>query len=272
MPTRNGERQTVVFKIYETACRSALNRSRIPGIDYCLNPYTGCSHRCIYCYASCMARFNGHQEKWGSFVQVKTNFIEVLAAQLRRPKKGKVMLASVTDAYQAIERKYGLTQRCLELLTASGLEVSILTKSDLVLRDAELLKAMPAEVGFTITTLDDKLARLLEPGAPLPSRRLAALEKLARAGIRTWIFVAPVIPGLTDAPEDLAAITKAATRAGAQEVDFDPLNFYPAAVSGIRELISRYWPRAKSAFDHACRHPAAYRQLLKEIIKHSKSC
>ncbi|BCV22540.1 MULTISPECIES: SPL family radical SAM protein [Neomoorella] len=262
-----------MFKLYETACRSALNRSRIPGLDYCLNPYTGCSHGCIYCYASCMARFSGRREKWGSFVQVKTNFVEVLAAQLRRPKKGKVMLASVTDAYQAIERKYSLTRRCLELLTRSGLEASILTKSDLVLRDVELLKAMPhTEVGFTITTLDDKLAGVLEPGAPSTSRRLAALEKLAGAGIRTWVFVAPVIPGLTDAPEDLTAITKAATRAGAQEVDFDPLNFYPAAVSIIRELISRYWPRAKSAFDHACRHPAAYRQLLREIIKHSESC
>ncbi|WP_406676615.1 SPL family radical SAM protein [Moorella sp. ACPs] len=252
-----------MFKLYETACRSALNRSRIPGLDYCLNPYTGCSHGCIYCYASCMARFRGRRERWGAFVQVKTNFVEVLAAQLRRPKKGKVMLASVTDAYQAVERKYGLTRRCLELLTRSGLEVSILTKSDLVIRDAGFLKAMPAaEVGFTITTLNDRLARLLEPGAPSPSRRLAALEKLSAAGIKTWVFVAPVIPGLTDAPEDLAAITQAAARAGAQEVDFDPLNFYPAAVASIRELISRYWPRAKSVFEHACRDPAAYRQRL----------
>ncbi|KYH33328.1 SPL family radical SAM protein [Neomoorella mulderi] len=257
-----------MFKLYETACRSALNRSRIPGMDYCLNPYTGCSHGCIYCYASCMARFSGCQEKWGFFVQVKTNFVEVLAAQLRRPKKGKVMLASVTDAYQAIERKYGLTRRCLELLTRSGLEVSILTKSDLVIRDVELLRAMPAaEVGFTITTLDDKLAGVLEPGAPSPSRRLAALEKLAGAGIKTWVFVAPVIPGLTDAPEDLAAITKAAGMAGAREVDFDPLNFYPGAVAGIKGLIARHWPRGKSAFDHACRDPVAYRQRLEGLIK-----
>ncbi|WP_258359639.1 SPL family radical SAM protein [Moorella sulfitireducens] len=256
-----------MFKLYESTCRSALNPSRIPGISYCLNPYTGCSHGCIYCYAGCMARFRGRQEKWGTFVQVKTNFVEVLAGQLRRPKKGKVMLASVTDAYQVIESKYGLTRGCLELLSRSGLEVSILTKSDLVLRDAGFLKAMPAaEVGFTITTLDDRLARLLEPGAPPPSRRLAALEKLSAAGIKTWVFVAPVIPGLTDAPEDLAAITKAAAGAGAQEVDFDPLNFYPAAVSSIRELISRYWPEAKGAFEHACRDPRAYRQWLRRFI------
>jgi DNA repair photolyase len=215
-----------------------------------------------------MTRFSGFQDKWGSFVQVKTNFIEVLAGQLRRPKQGRVMLASVTDAYQTIEGKYGLTRRCLELLTLSRLKASILTKSDLVLRDAELLKAMPgAEVGFTITTLDDKLARLLEPGAPSPSQRLATLEKLARAGIRTWVFVAPVLPGITDDLGDLKAITKAARMAGAQEVDFDPLNFYPTAVAGIKSFIARYRPRSKTAFYHACRDPVAYRQQLKEIIK-----
>ncbi|GAF25291.1 hypothetical protein MTCOM_20710 [Moorella thermoacetica] len=147
---------------------------------------------CIYCYASCMARFSNRQEKWGSFVQVKTNFTAVLASQLRRPKKGRVMLASVTDAYQAIEKKYSLTQSCLKLLTKNGLKVSILTKSDLVLRDTELLKSMPAaEVSFTITTLDEKLARMLEPGASSPSRRLAALESLAGAGIKTWVQLKP---------------------------------------------------------------------------------
>lgn len=260
-----------MFKLYETACRSALNRSRIPGIDYCLNPYTGCSHGCIYCYASCMTRFSNRQEKWGSFVQVKTNFAAVLAGQLRRPKKGRVMLASVTDAYQAIEKKYGLTQSCLKLLTKSGLKVSILTKSDLVLRDAELLKAMPAaEVGFTITTLDENLARMLEPGAPSPSRRLAALEILAGAGIKTWVFVAPVIPGLTDAPENLAAIKKTASTAGALEVDFDPLNFYPTAVAALKGFIARYRPQGRDTFDRACRDPFAYRQRLRGLIKQLK--
>lgn len=260
-----------MFKLYETVCRSALNRSRIPGIDYCLNPYTGCSHGCIYCYASCMARFNSRGEKWGSIVQVKTNFEAVLASQLKRPKKGTVMLASVTDAYQAIEKKYGLTQSCLQLLRESGLAVSILTKSDLVLRDTGLLKAMPAAaVGFTITTLDEKLARMLEPGAPSPARRLAALESLARAGIKTWVFVAPVIPGLTDAPENLAAITKTAGNAGALEVDFDPLNFYPTAVAALKGFIARYRPRVLSTFEGACREPRAYRQRLRGLARQLK--
>ncbi|GFN23911.1 SPL family radical SAM protein [Thermanaeromonas sp. C210] len=257
-----------MLKLYETSCQSALNRSRIPGMDYCLNPYTGCSHGCIYCYASCMTRFCGGREKWGSFVGVKRNFVEVLARQLRRPKTGSVMLASVTDAYQPIEKKYGLTRSCLELLTRSRLQVSILTKSDLVIRDIDLLRTMPsAEVGFTITTLNDRLAGLLEPGASPPSRRLKALEKLAGSGIKTWVFVAPVIPGLTDVPENLASLIKAARAAGALEVDFDPLNFYPSAVAGIRHLMARYWPGSRTAFEHACRDPAAYRQRLRALIR-----
>ncbi|MEW8959668.1 MAG: radical SAM protein [Moorella sp. (in: firmicutes)] len=255
-----------MFKLYETTCSSALNRSRIPGIDYCLNPYTGCSHGCVYCYAACMARFRGRDERWGSFVEVKTNFLEVLAGQLRRPKGGRVMLSSVTDAYQVIERKYRLTRRCLELLSRSNLAVSILTKSDIIVDDLDLLRAMPAvSVGFTITTLDDGLARQLEPGAPPPSRRLAALKKLASSGIKTWVFVAPVIPGLNDAPEELAALARKALGAGAREVEFDPMNFYPAAVAGVKKTIARYRPQGLAAFAGACSDPVAYRQKLYRI-------
>lgn len=249
-----------MFKLYETTCRSALNRSKIPGMDYCLNPYTGCSHGCIYCYASCVIRFKGIKERWGSFVLVKTNFIVRLEAQLKRPKQGVVMLSSVTDPYQIVERRYGLTRSCLRLLAATGLKPSILTKSDLVTRDLDLLREIPgAEVGFTITTIDDRLARLLEPGAPPPSRRLAALEKLAAAGIPTWVFVAPVIPGLTDAPEDLEAVVKEAKRAGAGEVHFDPLNFYPSAVANLKSLLDKHWPHLKTTFENAARIPNAFK-------------
>ncbi|MBE3582296.1 MAG: radical SAM protein [Thermoanaerobacteraceae bacterium] len=257
-----------MVKLYETSCQSALNRSRIPGMDYCLNPYTGCSHGCLYCYASCMTRFTGVREEWGSFVGVKRNFVEVLARQLRRPKTGTVMLASVTDAYQPIEKKYGLTRSCLELLTRSRLQVSILTKSDLVIRDIDLLRTMPsAEVGFTITTLNDRLAGLLEPGASPPSRRLKALEKLAGSGVKTWVFVAPVIPGLTDSPEHLLSLAKAARASGALEVDFDPLNFYAPAVARLRGLMARYHPRGITAFEQACRDPSAYQQRLRALTR-----
>lgn len=263
---KEGKRETL-FKLYETTCRSALNRSKISGVDYCLNPYTGCSHACVYCYAGCMMRFSGIKERWGSFVQVKINFIDRLAAQLRRPKQGVVMLSTVTDPYQVIERKYGLTQSCLKLLASTGIKPSLLTKSDLVLRDTGLLKEMSgAEVGFTITTTDNTLARLLEPGAPAPTRRLVALEKLAGAGIKTWVFIAPVIPGLTDEPENLEAIVRKAKQAGAFKVQFDSFNFYPSVVAGVKGLIYKYWPRRIEIFENALRNPAAYQQRLKRTI------
>lgn len=248
-------------------CRSALNRSGIPGMDYCLNPYSGCAHGCLYCYASFMRRFLNVEQRWGSFVQVKNNFPERLAAELRRPKHGRVMLASVTDAYQPVEKRFGLTRSCLELLTRSELEVGILTKSDLVVRDLDLLARLPnVRVGFTLTVADDGLARLLEPGAPPPSRRLAAMAALARAGVRTWAFIAPVIPGLGDTAENLRSLLRAAKAAGAREVHFDPLNFYPTAVANLERVFSRHFPRRLGAWHAACRNPAAYRKRLARVI------
>lgn len=255
-----------MLKIYETTCQSALNRSKIPGMDYCLNPYHGCSHGCIYCYAGCMTRFSGLKEEWGSFVQVKSNFPERLAAQLKRPRRGTVMLSSVTDAYQAVERKYGLTRACLKLLSRTGLRVSILTKSDLVLRDLDILKELDnVRVGFTITTADEILARRLEPGAPPSSRRLKAIEKLAGAGIKTWVFVAPIIPGLTDAPGDIKTLVQAAKQAGAREIHYDPFNFYPSAAARVKELISKSYPRSRTVFERACRDPDGYARQVKAI-------
>jgi DNA repair photolyase len=135
----------------------------------------------------------------------------------------------------------------------------------LVLRDLAALKALPeAVVGFSLTTADDGLAAVLEPGAPSPSRRLAALRALARAGIRTWVFVAPVIPGLKDTPEELAKVFRAARTAGAREVELDPFNFYPSAVSQVRRLLDR--PDQKTAFENACRDPGAFRRSVRQRL------
>lgn len=256
-----------MFRVAETTCRTALNPSKIPGADWCLNPYRGCSHACVYCYAACLARKRGETQNWGSFVEARTNFVERLITQVRRPKQGTVLLSTVTDPYQVAEERYGLTARCLTVLALTDLGVSILTKSDLVLRDVAPLRALPrALVGFSITTVDDDLAALLEPGAPPPSNRLAALGELARAGIATWVFVAPVIPGLTDAPEDLAKVFRAARAAGAREVELDPFNFYPSAVSQVRELIDRWRPGHKAAFANACRDPGAFRRSVRQSL------
>jgi DNA repair photolyase len=256
--------------IPEVACKSALTRCGIPGVDFAVNPYVGCTHACVYCYASFMKRFTGHVEPWGTYVEAKSNVAEVLARQVRRPRAGKVMLTSVTDGWQPAEATHRLSRACLEALVGSGLSVGVLTKSDLVLRDLDVLAAFRdvvgawrVSVGFSVTTLDDGLARWLEPGAPPPSARLAALEQLSRAGVPTWVFVAPVLPGLTDAPEALAALIGGARRRGAGEVLVDPFTFYPAAVTGLRAVIEERAPSARRVFEAACARPRDWRAWVR---------
>lgn len=146
-----------------------------------------------------MKRYSGHKEEWGSFVDVKVNAAKVLEEQLIKAKKGDVYISSVCDAYQPIEKKYELTRKLLKLLLRRQFPVVIQTKSNLVLRDIDVIKQFDdAEVGITITTLDDNFAKKLEPKASLPSARIKALEKLNKAGIKTYVFVGPIMPFITD--------------------------------------------------------------------------
>jgi len=188
--------------IKEVQAKSILNKSQI--FDYCVNPYTGCRVNCRYCYARLfMKRYSGHKEPWGEFVDVKVNAPEVLSKQLQRAKKGTVWISSVCDPYQPLEAKYELTRRCLKELVRTQFPVNIQTKSKLVLRDLDLFQDFETiEVGFTITTNEEKTAALFEPGAATVAERLKALEKLHSSGIRTFAFIGPLLPGN---PEKLVA-------------------------------------------------------------------
>jgi DNA repair photolyase len=188
--------------VREVQAKSILNKSKI--YDYCVNCYTGCGHACRYCYAALfMRRYSGHVEPWGEFVDVKINAPEVLRKQIQRAKKGVVWLSSVCDAYQPLEEKYGLTRRCLEILAEADFPASVQTKSTLVLRDIDIFKRFKdIEVGFSIATDDDRMAALFEPGASPVSARIEALRTLKEAGIRTYAFVGPLLPGN---PEKLIA-------------------------------------------------------------------
>lgn len=183
-----------VVKISEVLARSILNKSKI--FDYCLNPYTGCSHGCRYCYAGLfMARYSGHSEPWGQFVDVKMNAPELLRRQLPRARRGTVWIASVCDPYQPVEARYQLTRKCLRELSRRDFPVFIQTKSDLVVRDLDILKDLAElEVGFSIATDDDRTAALFEPGAPSVTRRLNALEKIKAVNLRTFVFIGPILP------------------------------------------------------------------------------
>ncbi|MBI2469620.1 MAG: DUF5131 family protein [Planctomycetes bacterium] len=181
--------------IREIQVKSVLTKSGIPGIDYCINPYIGCSHGCRYCYATFMKRYTGHAEAWGSFVDVKTNAPEILQRQLKKAKRGRVLISSVTDAYQQIESKYKLTRQCLEALLQYQFPVDILTKSPLVLRDTDIIKKFKdVEVGITITTNDEKISRVFEPNAPSIMARMRTLKALHDKGLKTYAFIGPALP------------------------------------------------------------------------------
>ena len=181
--------------IREIHAKSILNKSKI--FDYCLNPYTGCQTSCRYCYARLfMPRYSGHKEPWGEFVDVKVNSVDLLRQQLERAKKGTVWISSVCDPYQSLEAKYRLTRGCLEELLKKQFPVNIQTKSKLVLRDLDLFRQFAEiDVGFTIATNDERVAKLFEPQASSVRERIKALETIHDAGIRTFAFIGPLLPG-----------------------------------------------------------------------------
>ena len=180
--------------INEIQAKSILSKSKV--YPYVINPYTGCQHGCSYCYARFMKRFTGHREPWGQFVDVKVNAPDLLRLEITKKKPGRVWVSGVCDPYQPIEAKYKLTRECLEILAYNDWPVVVQTRSPLVLRDMDVLKeGRNFEVGLSITTADDNIRKLFEPGAPSIKDRVDALDELHRAGIRTYVMIAPMLPG-----------------------------------------------------------------------------
>jgi DNA repair photolyase len=174
--------------------RAILSKSKV--YDYAVNPYVGCQHACAYCYARFMKRFTGHQEPWGEFVDVKINAPDLLRVEIQRKKPGRVWVSGVCDPYQPLEADYGLTRKCLRILTEGGWPVVVQTRSPLVVRDIDIFQAASdLEVGVTVTTADDGIRKLFEPFAPPIPERIKALDDLQRAGIRTFAMIAPLLPG-----------------------------------------------------------------------------
>ena len=170
--------------VKEIQAKTILSVSKIR--DYVINPYVGCQHACSYCYARFMKRFTGHSEPWGEFVDVKINAAELLSREILKKKIGEVWVSGVCDPYQPLEAKYGLTRKCLEILARDDWPVFVQTRSPLVLRDIDILKeGQHFQVGLSITTADDNIRKLFEPHAPPIQDRIAALDTLHRAGIKT---------------------------------------------------------------------------------------
>lgn len=181
-----------IYRDASTLC----SPSKLPASDYVINPYVGCIHRCKYCYASFMGRFTGHTEPWGTYLEPKRYASYKLPNKLDSSKT--ILIGSVTDAYNPLENKYMLMPKILETLRKCPAHVEILTKSSLVLRDLDLIKQIPdIAIGISLSNLEDADNKVLEPGASSAEERLRTLSELHENKIRTYLFVAPYLPGIT---------------------------------------------------------------------------
>ncbi len=252
----------------EITCKSILNKSGIPGIDFALNPYTGCEHKCVYCYAVFIKRFTNHNEEWGEFVDIKTNAPEILQKQLKQLKtKSHISIGTVCDAYQPAEERYEITRKCLEVLRYFQHPVSILTKSSLVLRDLNLLLKIKAmEVGFTLATINSETKNLFEPNSSPIEERLSALQKLSQNGIYTWVFVAPILPYISDSDEEIECLIRTAEESGAQNITFDSLNPYPKVWHNVMTKVRERFPEKLKNYEFYYRNKILYEKKSKDRI------
>jgi DNA repair photolyase len=249
-----GELEALATEVQEVPARKIIARNESPdiGFDRSINPYRGCEHGCIYCFARPTHAFLGLSPglDFETKLFAKTNAAEALTRELADPdyKVDTIAIGTNTDPYQPIERRYRIMRRILEVLSATNHPVGIVTKSALVLRDLDILTSMAerglVKVAMSVTTLDARLARAMEPRASTPSKRLDALEKLSAAGIPTAVMVAPVIPGLTDM--EIERILERASAAGVKQAGYVLLRL-PLEISDLftEWLIANCPDRAK---------------------------
>ncbi|OGO44930.1 MAG: hypothetical protein A2Z05_02050 [Chloroflexi bacterium RBG_16_60_22] len=242
-------------RVREVECRSVLNKSGLA--DYAINCYAGCEHGCVYCYARFATRFSHPGEPWGSFVDVKANAPQVLAREVKRKRLGRVFLSSVCDGWQPGEAQYGLTRQCLEMLLRYRFPVSILTKNALAERDFDLLTSSKdkVEFGVTITTLDESLRQLVEPQSSPSVERLRVLQEAGRLGIRTYAFLGPLMPGLSDSDENVAQLLEAVKDAGIDYCYVDRLNPRFGVWPSLKGMLQKRFPHLVEV----------YRKLLYDV-------
>ncbi len=249
--------------VREVVCKTIFNRSGLS--DYSLNCYTGCTHACAYCYARFMQRFHPHDEPWGAFVDVKMNAVEVLKRQLRRAEPGSVFLSSACDGWQPIEAQWRLTRRCCELLLERGFRLHVLTKSALVLRDLDLFAGRPVQVGITLTTLDERLRALWEPGTASIPERLRVIEAAHRAGLETSVMFGPLLPLLSDSQDAIDALLERAAELGVDRIWVDALNPRPRVWPAVAELLRANFPELLQPYRKLLFDPPSRAKYLREL-------
>ena len=247
----------------EEPCRSALNRVSGMPFRWSLNPYMGCVHRCTFCYVRAFERRADRpaDDRYGQTIRVKVNVAGVLARELARPswKRELVAVGAATDPYQPAEGRYRLTRGCLEALAHARNPLSLITRGPMIVRDVDVLQAASrraaVDVNFSIPTLDPEIWRKTEPGTAPPRQRLRALRRLVDAGIKAGVGMAPLLPGLSDRPELLADVVRAAREAGATHVWCNLLYLQPGTREHFLDHLARDWPEELKRYQRLYARP-----------------
>jgi DNA repair photolyase len=267
----------------EEPCRSALNRVKGMGFAWSLNPYMGCAHRCTFCYVRAFERRADRpsDDRYGRAIRVKVNVADVLDHELSRPSwKGEaIAIGAATDPYQPAEGRYRLTRSCLQILALHRQPFSIITRGPMIVRDLDVLVEAAARadvsVTFSIPTLDEEVWRKTEPSTAHPRQRLRALKALVEAGVRAGVGMAPILPGISDRPEQMAEVVRAAREAGACGIWANVLNLRPGTREHFLENLARDWPaeleRYERLYARRAYLPAAevdpVRQRVRELAR-----
>ena len=234
----------------EEPCRTALNRVSGMGFRWSLNPYMGCAHRCAFCYVRGFERRadRASDDRYGANIRVKVNVVDVLRTELSRRgwRRETVAIGAATDPYQPAEGRYRLTRGCIRALGDARTPIDLITRGPLVVRDVDVLaeasRRAEVRISISVATLDEELSGRLEPGVAPPRQRLRAIRTLTDAGIAAGVALAPVLPGLTDAPRALAAVLAAAREAGATHAWSNLLNLRPGTREHFLGVLEREWP------------------------------
>ena len=241
----------------EEPCRTALNRVKGMPFAWSLNPYSGCAHRCTFCYVRAFERRADRpaDDRYGRSIRVKVNIADVLARELGRRSWAKelVTIGAATDPYQPAEGRYRLTRACIETFGRAASPFGLITRGPLIVRDldvlAEAARRTSVSVTFSVPTLDHEVWRSTEPGTAPPRQRLRALSQLVEAGIEANVGMAPILPGLSDRPDQLAAVVKAARAAGATGIWANLLYLAPGTKEHFLEALARDWPEQLERYE-----------------------
>ena len=260
-------------------CKSALNAVRGMPFKWSLNPYMGCVHRCTFCYVRHFEQRADRpsDDRYGRSIRVKINVAEVLREELSRStwQRETVSIGAATDPYQPAEGRFRLTRACLAELAHAWTPFSIITRGPLVVRDVDVLQeaSSRAEVGvyFSLPTLDERVWRTTEPGTAPPRSRLEAIRRLVDAGIDVGVGMAPILPGLSDRPEQLAEVVRAARAAGARSIWANVLHLRPGTREHFLEALAEDWPeqvgRYEQLFAQRAYLPASVSRPLQEHVR-----